>query len=299
MFKYILIVISILLFVGCDNTKKIQKIIYTSDIHVSLPKGRFNYMTQKYINLLNKYKMQNNIYFINGDFIDKAYFKDGKIIGGNRDYQIKETKYFLNLTKELTSFKKNKILLNFGVGHDFGDLLLSEMLTQQKRIGRYKWGNIDLIWFTSQQATFPSNNSIKSHCLSNSEYKLLEDMLVASDNAILFSHIPLRTTQTFTYGKWANNRNLTIPLSDPLYKIIDQNKNKILAIFSGHIHTTYESKYKSIPIYSFPFMHYESFCEIEQNKFSIKISPKQLGLQKLNFKSKIYYLKNKFIYLRR
>ncbi len=280
-------------FIGCDNPNKIKKIVYTSDIHVSLPEGRYSFMTQRYKEFLKYYTHQDNIYFINGDFIDNAYMKDRKVVGGNREYQTKETRYFLDITKRLTSLNKNKVLLNFGAGHDFGDLLLSENLTQQKRIGQYKWGNIDLIWFTTKKAAFPSDNISKSHSLTNTEYKLLEDMLSESDNAILFSHVPLRTKETFIYGQWSNNRNLTIPLSDPLYKIINKHENSILAIFTGHIHTPYKSKYNDIPIFAFPFMANNAYCEIEQNNKSIKIIPKNSNSesQVINFKKEFLYFK--------
>ena len=156
--KNISILIVIFLLIGCDNTTKIKKIVYTSDIHASLPEGRFHFMTKRYKNFLKRYRLQDNIYFINGDFMDKVYIQDEKVVGGNRKYQIKETKYFLNITKSLTSLNRNKVLLNFGSGHDFGDLLLSEYLTSQKRIGQFKWGDVNLIWFTSTQASFPSKN---------------------------------------------------------------------------------------------------------------------------------------------
>ena len=281
------------LFVGCDNPNKIKTIIYTSDIHVSLPEGRYSFMTKRYEEFLRSNTHKDNIYFINGDFIDNAYVKDKKVVGGNREYQTKEIRYFLDITKRLTSLNKNEVLLNFGAGHDFGDLLLSENLTQQKRIGQYKWGNIDLIWFTVKKAAFPSDNISKSHVLTNSEYKLLEDMLSESDNVILFSHIPLRTNDTFIYGQWSNNRNLTIPLTDPLYKIINKHQKNILAIFTGHIHTSYKAKYKDIPIFAFPFMDNNTYCEIEQSDKSIKIIPNNSNLA-----HEVVYLKKEFIYLK-
>ena len=264
---------------GCDNPNKIKKIIYTSDTHVSLPEGRYSVMTQRYEDFLKHYTYQDNIYFINGDFIDNAYKKGGRVVGGNREYRTKEIKYFLDTTKRLTSLNKNKVLLNFGPGHDFGDLSLSENLTQQKSIGQYKWGNIDLIWFTSHKASFPRDNISQSHALTNSDYKHLDAMLSKSNNAILFSHVPIRTKETFTYGQWPNNANLTIPLSDPLYQIINKHQNKILAIFTGHIHTTYKSQYKDIPVFSFPFIGNNSHCEIVQNSQSIKIIPKNSNLE--------------------
>jgi len=290
--KNILILILIFLFLGCDNPNKIRKIVYTSDIHVSLPEGRFHFMTKRYEEFLKNYMHQDNIYFINGDFMDKAYMKEGKVVGGNREYQTKETKYFLDITKSLTSLNKNKVLLNFGAGHDFGDLLLSEYLTKQKRIGQCRWGDVDLIWFTSKQAAFSSDNISKSHSLTNSEYKLLEEMMAKSNNAILFSHIPLRTDETFIYGKWSNNRNLTIPLSDPLYRIIDKYQNNILVIFTGHIHTVYQSQYRNIPIFSFPLISNNAHCEIEQANNAIKIIPQNSSLE-----SKTIKLKKEFIYL--
>lgn len=292
-FKNIFIFMSIFVLIGCDNPNKIKKIVYTSDIHVSLPEGRYYFMTKRYEDFLKNYMHQDNIYFINGDFMDKVYMKEGKVVGGNREYQTKETKYFLDITKSLTSLNKNKVLLNFGAGHDFGDILLSEHLTKQKRIGQYVWGDVDLIWFTSKQAAFPSDNILKSHSLTNSEYKLLEDMLAKSNNAILFSHIPLRTDETFIYGKWANNKNLTIPLSDPLYKIIDKYQNSILAIFTGHIHISYKSQYNNIPIFAFPLISNNAHCEIEQNDKSIKIIPKNSNLE-----NQIIYLKKEFLELK-
>ena len=46
--KNIFILIVIFVLIGCDNSNKIKKIVYTSDIHTSLPKGRFHFMTKRY-----------------------------------------------------------------------------------------------------------------------------------------------------------------------------------------------------------------------------------------------------------
>lgn len=166
---------------GCysyNNT--VKKLLYTSDVHVALPEGRLSFMTQRYEDFLKKYSNENCMLFINGDFIDNAYVRDGKVVGGGYVYQAKETKYFLAKTVKFFSEHKKDLLLNFGSGHDFGNLSLSEKLTKQTRIGRYLWGGIDLIWFTVQKSAFSTNNPIKSNVLNQDEYTKLESMLATS-----------------------------------------------------------------------------------------------------------------------
>jgi hypothetical protein len=280
--KYIIIV-TILLLIGCNESQSVEeKIIYTSDIHFSLPDGRYNFMTQRFKELLKLYSSERNIYFINGDFIDNAYINNEQIVAGDLNRQKKETKYFLDSTREIISLKNSKLLLNFGTGHDFGNLTLAEELTNQKSIGHFKWGEVNLVWFTVTKAAFKNDNNSGSTVLTNKEYMLLEDMLQNYKNILLFSHIPLRTQKTFTYGKWANGMNLTIPSDDQIYQIINENKKNILAIFTGHIHTVYVDNYEEIPIFSFPFIEHNSYCEIVKYKKHITIFPKNVTMK--NFK---------------
>lgn len=266
------IIIPLLFFTGCEDKKQIKDIIYSSDMHVSLLEGRFAYMTPKYKEFLTKFAKEENIFFFNGDLIDNAYSDTkGKVRAGDRFYYTNELQMFLKLTQELTARYNNKVLLNFGTGHDFGDIELLESLTQTKRIGRYRWGEVDLIWFTVYPSVFYENhNEFKA---LQQDYYILENLLKESKNVILFSHVPLRTKKTYQLGQWPNGINLTIPHNDHLYKIIDNYQENILAVFSGHIHSTYKDNYKEIPIYSFAFMDQESFCRIRQQKNIWKFSP--------------------------
>ncbi len=257
---------------GCKE--KMDKLIYTSDTHVSLPEGRYAFMTKRYTDFLNKFSRDNNLFFINGDFIDNAYSHNGKIVGGDIHYQEKETRFFLELTKQIYKNNGNQLLLNFGSGHDFGSLALSEKLTNQPRLGKYKWKNIDLIWFTIQRGSFSNKNGPEPDLLNHREYVELEKMLAVSNNAIIFSHIPLRTAESFELGKWSKETNLTIPLSDKIYEIIHRHSSRIVAIFTGHIHKSYKSYYGDIPIFSFPFMENDCHCEIVQKRDRLELFPR-------------------------
>jgi hypothetical protein len=260
---------------GCYSYKNtVKKLLYTSDVHVALPEGRLSFMTQRYEDFLKKYSNENCMLFINGDFIDNAYVRDGKVVGGGYVYQEKETKYFLAKTVKFFSEHKKDLLLNFGSGHDFGNLSLSEKLTKQTRIGRYLWGGIDLIWFTVQKSAFSANKPIKSNVLSQDEYTKLESLLATSNNCILFSHIPFRTQKSYRLGKWPGERNLTIPSSDKIYEIVKKYSDRIIAIFKGHIHESYKSYYYDIPLFSFPFIQNNSYCEIIQHINHIEIISK-------------------------
>jgi len=146
-------------------------------------------------------------------------------------------------------------------------------------------GGCNLVWFTIKKAAFLDSNNVNVQSLDKKTYEFLKKTLSSYKNILLFSHIPLRTPKTFKLGKWSNNRNLTIPLSDKLYSLLDKNKKNILAIFGGHIHKSYISSYQGIPIYSFPFMDNYSSCEIEQMGYYIKITPKNT-----NIKTQIIYL---------
>ena len=275
---------------GCSFlNKSVRKLVYTSDVHTSLPEGRFSFMTQRYEDFLEKYSHEKCMLFINGDFVDNAYIQDGKVVGGNETYQAKETKYFMEKTAKLMSEHDNSLLLNFGSGHDFGNLSLSEKLTKQNRFGKYKWGGVDLIWFTVKKAVFSNSDSSQSNILHQEDYAALESMLATSNNCILFSHIPLRTQESFRLGKWANETNLTIPKSDKIYEIIEKYSDRIIAIFQGHIHQSYKSSCYNIPVFSFPFIQNYCYCEIIQHEKYIQIVSKNSKVDNENIFFKHYF----------
>ena len=87
------------------------------------------------------YKLKNNIFFINGDFIDNVYIKNNKVITGDKEYSKKEISLFLSTTKKYLS-NGSKLLLNYGAGHDFSNLEYIESLTKQKHYGIFKWGGL-------------------------------------------------------------------------------------------------------------------------------------------------------------
>ena len=234
-----------------------QVLLYTSDIHLSLPQGRWQHCTKNFNNFLKNSSFKKYIFFVNGDYIDCAFSENGRIKGGGKNYQIEETNLFINVTKN--RFKK--IMYNFGAGHDFGNIETAEILTQTKRIGIYQWEKVNIVWFTVFTAAFGETNALK-----DDEYLKLEEILSTSKNILLMTHIPLRTKLTYELGKWSNNTNLTIPNSDKIYSILKKFRNNILAIFQGHIHEEYKSSIFNIPIFCFPFIKNNSHCLLIQDK---------------------------------
>jgi hypothetical protein len=137
-------------------------------------------------------------------------------------------------------------------------------------------------------------NDEQSNVLTNDEYKILESMIAGSNNVLLFSHIPIRTQKSYKYGKWHNNQNLTIPLNDKLYTILEKYQNKIKAFFSGHIHKSFVDYYKKIPVLSFPFMDNFSYCEILLRENQLIIFPKNSSVDQISIwlNPKLLYYKS-------
>ena len=102
------------------------------------------------------------------------------------------------------------------------------------------------------------------------------------------THIPLRTKDSFEYGKWSNDLNLTIPGSDSIYSIVRKHSHRILGIFQGHIHRQYETELFDVPVFCFPFIPEESYCELTQdNRYVYLHHPaKNKGTDRLKLKGK-------------
>ena len=238
---------------------RFSSILYMSDTHLSLPQGRYSHITpilKKFLESWRKGKDKEEwLLYVNGDYIDRAFFEKEKIVAGDEDYRFQETKLFLDSTKPYF----RKVLVNFGTGHDFGNIEKAESQTQTKRIGSYKWGGVDIIWFTVFPATFGIHPALKYE-----EYEKLDNLLSKTQNAILMTHVPLRTEDSYEYGNWANGTNLTIPETDKAFSILKKRNAQILAIFQGHIHKQYRSELFGIPVFCFPFIMNSSHCELKQ-----------------------------------
>jgi hypothetical protein len=267
--KFIALVLLVLSSFGLINWLRNKRrynelsILYTSDIHLSLSKGRWSNLTKKFLGFLESQgNLKEYTLFVNGDYIDCAYSENGIIKGGNQEYQTQETNLFISSTKN----KFKNVLYNFGTGHDFGNIDIAEKLTQTKRIGSYQWGKVTIIWFTVFPAAFGNTKALK-----DDEYLLLNKYLNNTKNVLLMTHIPLRTETSYKLGKWSNGKNLTIPHSDRLYQILKEHKNSLLAIFQGHIHEEYKTSIFEIPVFCFPFIKDNSHCKILQSQNKLEI----------------------------
>jgi len=254
-----------------------------SDIHLSLPQGRYANKTKPFQDFLHSWKRQKSkedwILFVNGDYIDCAFWQKGKVVGGDEAYQMSETNLFLQTAQRYF----RQVLVNFGTAHDFGNLETAEEMTGSKRMGKFKWEKVDLVWFTVVPSSFGS-----SPALSKQEYEKLDNLLASSSNVILMTHIPLRTKDSFEYGKWSSDLNLTIPGSDSIYSIVQKHRHRILGIFQGHIHRQYETELFDVPVFCFPFIPEESYCELTQdNRYVYLHHPAEnKGTDRLKLKGK-------------
>jgi hypothetical protein len=119
----------------CKQRDVAKILVYTSDIHFSLPYGRWAFINEKYMNFLEQTWANNKIYFFNGDLIDNVpKNKDLRI----DNYREREWDFFLKKTRKI--LKRNTILYNYGSGHDFGSISKVENFFKQKHIGKYQWG---------------------------------------------------------------------------------------------------------------------------------------------------------------
>ena len=278
--KYLLSIPVVSLF-ACNNTVKVsedngKRLLITSDVHFSLSEGRWPETSTVYKETFSSLLGgESTILFVNGDFIDAVEFRNGKNVRVDKEYWDKEVEAFLEVS---SSFKNTEILLNYGRGHDFKDfnglsLEYAEETLSVYRRGVHQWEGISLIWFTIYPASFSTTSDAHQPAMNEVDYQWLTETLESNKKSLLFFHVPIRTNETYEAGKWHNDRNLTIPYSDKLYRIIDKYSNKIVAIFNGHIHQTVISHYKTIPVFIFPFIEKQSYCEVKMYKNKLKVIP--------------------------
>jgi len=248
-------------------------IIITSDLHLSLPEGRWPDKTKIFRDFLDSEvtEQKPEIIFIVGDVIDNVIINNKRVMAGFYKYPKyfeRETALYKSIIKQ---YPQIQFMQSLGPGHDFiGKNTLEEA---EKYIGKakgsFKWQGIDFVWFTVKKSVFRDNDD---NVLSPDDYTWLDEKLDHAEKAVLLFHIPLRTKATYEAGKWNNKRNLTIPPSDKLYGIIDRHANKILAVFNGHIHEQISSSYKGIPVYLCPLTKAMSYAVVTVNRNPVAIN---------------------------
>ena len=130
-------------------------------------------------------------------------------------------------------------------------------------MGKFVWQNTDFISMSFGSGSFLINSDSYSSKIDINTYDRLDRWLSKSEQAVLIFHIPLRTDETYKYGGWPNNRNLTLDPRDHLYDVIKKHHSKIIAIFNGHIHKAISTTYQDIPLFICPFFDKKTFCTLE------------------------------------
>lgn len=275
------VIFSVSVAVWITNTPEDKKhLIIMSDVHLSSPIGRWVQNTEKYRRFIESIEKAPDIIFHVGDFIDNVASTDSGVTRGGRDNWMKELEIYKSIHKVL-QYKDVKILHSYGTGHDFWSmesLKEAELITGIKRKGIKRWGGINLVWITTKPGSF-SQTGPYDPVMEKEEYEWLNNILENNNNSILLFHVPIKTTESIKHAQFGNKRDLTIPLTDPLYDIISKHKNKLLMIVNGHIHKPLRSKYSDIPVYICPFTPSGCFCELEQTNDDIKINPINCGLE--------------------
>ena len=259
----------------------IPHILITSDLHISSSIGRFQHTNDIFdslVNLISQKVRRPEIIFVVGDIVDNAIKRNSSIKGGDfKNFQT-EVDIYRNLRNQLPDVL---FLTTLGTGHDFGGVVpikKAEGLIGKKD-GYYDWRNIRLIWFTCEKGSFGPKH--KDPVLPTETYEWLDEVITTTKTKIvLLSHVPLRTRETYQYGKTASSRNYTIPLGDEIYEIINKHQHKISAIFSGHIHKQFKSKLNDIPVFFNPLIYKGSYCELHADGLDgLVVLQKQLGSQ--------------------
>ena len=264
-----------------NHTPSNKKHLYlTSDIHLSSPKGRWPDKTNRYRRYIEAIENPPEIIFQIGDFVDNVVPVESGVYRGGRDHWLEEYEIYKAIHKNLTN-NKVQILHSYGTGHDFwseDSLKEAETITGIKRKGITKWGRITLAWITTWQGSF-SQDGPYDPVMEIEEYEWLSQVLEKNKNIILLFHVPIKTPESIKHSEFGNGRDLTIPITDPLYEVISKYKKKIVLIVNGHIHKPLRSEYEDIPVYLCPFTPSGCICEIVQSTDDIEIKPKNCGLE--------------------
>lgn len=233
-------------------------VIVTSDTHISAPAGRYSYITprvENFFTALSALSKPPSAVFIVGDVIDNAIEVEGKVGAGDRKHFEEEVALFDRFKTARSDWMVRATSL--GPGHDFvGEIALPEA---ERGLGPArgceKINGFDFIWFTIKRAAFSEDSTGDySDVLSLGDYEWVSDQLRHAHRAFLLFHVPLRTPEAERLGKWPGGRSLAIDSRDSLYTVIREHKEKLVAIFSGHIHQAFTSSFEGIPVYSAPFM---------------------------------------------
>ncbi len=250
-----------------------EYVLITSDTHLSVDRGRWPWTTRSFRSLVERLaRHPPELVFIAGDVIDNY---DGRH-AGDLEYWNEEIAIYEELRARLGAERFHQ---SYGPGHDYNDAAALERLEARlgPAAGKVTWRGIDFIWVSFSQAVFVDGAERHANVLDDAGYRQLRDMLDGAERAVLLFHVPLRTQDTFAAGKWSDGTNLTLDPRDPLYAIIDEHRDRLLAVFNGHVHRRLQSRYNGIPVYVCPFYVEGSFCTLSLREGEVEIGMYRSG----------------------
>lgn len=251
---------------GGHDPEEEPYIIITSDIHVSSDAGRMEQGNGLFFDFIEKVK--NSEYkpekiFIIGDIVDNAISAGKTVIPGSPEHWRQDVEHYFHLRGGLPDVPFVHAL---GVGHDYG----ARNVTRDMAVavfgpesGFVDWRGIRFIWFDVRRGSFPTETEHVRDVLTIEELNWLKATVREAPNeVILLSHVPVRTPETLAAGAWFNKTNLTIPADDSLYGLLEEQQDKIAAIFNGHIHQALSARLGSIPVYLCPLVPDGTYCTV-------------------------------------
>lgn len=266
--KYLFITILLIQFECLAST-----LIVTSDTHVSNKDGRLYGNNQRFVEFIES-QPDNYSYMFVGDMIDNVVDSPREV--GDVIYRNDEFDLFDTIMGEREYF------ITYGIGHDFGNgetkLSGSVEHTGRPSRGIHQWGKYTLVWITPVVGAFPSLDGFDRPAFNEDDLDWLDLTLSYNGKFLLFFHIPLRAEGWGeAYYGTPDGREYAIPLEDRIYEVIENNKSKLSAIVSGHVHRSFFSQVSGVPYYMFPFA--STGCH---GKFTQSIS--KLSIEAVNCK---------------
>ena len=266
-----------LLLSGCERTPA-PYLVVTSDTHISVPEGRWPQTAGRFRQLLTELSPRPpERLFIIGDVIDNArYVADGGVRHGGVEQWQREVAVYRSLQSHLP---KTIFGQTYGPGHDFIGPVKLSMMEQAlgPRSGSFEWQGVHFIWLTVSHATFWHAASSPMAAMSDGDYEWLDAKLAQTSRAVLMFHVPVRTRDTFARGKRGQGGNKTIDPRDRLYQILHRHRDRLLALFHGHIHHPTQDDYQGIGVYICPFARAGCHCRVQIAGPALRVEPTNCG----------------------
>ena len=247
--------------------------IVTSDTHVSCPDGRWPQATSHFKAFLSSLKTDPpEILFVNGDIVDNIVIEKGKPVVGTVQHWEKDVAAYRSA---IEPYKEIDFRGSLGPSHDFGgDGDIPKALAGDKLCsprGSFTWQGFDFVWISGKLHSFSNVPAKREESFDPDDLRWLDRELAGKKRVILLFHVPLRTVETAKHGRWAGNRNITIPPEDQIYDVIDRHLDKIELIFHGHIHHVIETEYKGIPIRMSPFYGQGHYSKVSVDGDALRV----------------------------